>query len=165
MPFSCKLLSIHQNHRLIDAFSRLHIFCVSLPISPILALIPASFCSISFLASILLIHRHDELATGGATAAHDYLSAVISPRFKFQGVALTYSLPKASFFWAVLTFFSQWFIIIAHHISSLLAVSCTAVAVSVFLAFQFATSGVQLHRPSFWPLRLWYDRKDEASMV
>ncbi|KAF8884900.1 hypothetical protein CPB84DRAFT_1788808 [Gymnopilus junonius] len=143
----------------------LHIFCFFLPVSSVLAFISASLCSISFLASILLIHRHEGISTSGADRAFDYLYTVSSPRFKFQGVALAFSLPKAVFLWSILVFFSQWAILLCHYISFKYAAVCVAAVVSVFLAFQLTTSSIQFRKPSFWSLKSKPSEKDEASMV
>jgi hypothetical protein len=142
----------------------LHVFCFFLPIAPLLAFISASLSSLSLLTSALLIHRHEELDKAGASPAHEYLSAVCSTRFKFQGVALAFALPKTFFLWGLLVFLSQWFIILCQHVHITHAIFCIVAIFIVLFAFQFSTSRTQLRRPSFCALR-FNSEKDEASMV
>jgi len=135
----------------------LHGFCFLLPVSPLLAYSSGALTSLSILASGLLIHRHEELAAAGASPAHEYLSAVCSPRFKFQGVAFAFALPKTFFIWGLVVFFSQWAILLCQNMHLTHAVFCLSAVFAILFAIQFATSRTQ--RFSF----KW--NKDEASMV
>jgi len=109
------------------------------------------------LTSALLIHRHEELATAGANPAHEYLTAVCSPKYKFQGVALAFALPKTLFIWGLVVFFSQWSILICQNIPLKHAVFCLGAVFVVLFGIQLATSRTQ--RLSSKP------EKDEASMA
>jgi hypothetical protein len=142
----------------------LHVFCFLLPVSSLLAAISASLSSLSLLTSAFLIHRHEELAQAGASPAHEYLSAVSSSRFKFQGVAFAFALPKTLFLWGLLVFFSQAIVILCKHVHITHAIFCIVAVGLGLVAFQFATSRIQLGRPSFWSLR-FKSQKGETSMV
>ncbi|KDR80108.1 hypothetical protein GALMADRAFT_242345 [Galerina marginata CBS 339.88] len=134
----------------------LHGFCFLLPVSPLLAYISASMTSLSILASALLIHRHEELATAGASPAHEYLTAVSSPRIKFQGVAFAFALPKTFFILGLVVFFSQWSILLCQNMCLTRAILCLGAVFVILIAIQFSTSRKSLFSRS---------EKDEASMV
>ncbi|CAA7270228.1 unnamed protein product [Cyclocybe aegerita] len=138
----------------------LHVFCFFLPLSPSLACVSSGLSSLALMTSVLLIYRHEELDKAGAAPAHDFLQTICSTRFKFQGVALTYAAPKAFFLWSLVTFFSQWAILLCQHLSFHHAAICVAIVLAVLVSFQYATSSVKLTRPA-----LFTKTKDEASMV
>ncbi|KAF8155638.1 hypothetical protein B0H34DRAFT_504436 [Crassisporium funariophilum] len=141
----------------------LHVFCFFLPVQPVVAYISSALACMSLLTGALLIHRHEELEKAGATPAHEYLKAVCSDRFNFQGVALAYSLPKALFLWSLVAFLSQGAVLVCYLSCSTLAIS----AIILFLvAFQRATSTTSL---DFSPVTRIFSRskgiKEDASLV
>jgi hypothetical protein len=138
----------------------LHVFCFFLPVSPLLAYISSTLASLSLLMSGLLIHRHEELAMAGANPGHEYLSDVCSSRFKFQGVALAFALPKTFSLWAVLFLFSQCITIITQHCGLRSLIYVGAVFALLF-AFQSATSRKS---SPIWTLR-FKSSKDESALV
>ena len=109
---------------------RLHILCFFHPVSAVLAYTSSLLASTSFLTGMLLIHRHEQLEGAEAHEAvryslfdckisfpysflqQAYLSGVRSEYFKFQGVAAAYSLPRVLSLVGLITFFSQWFVLI-----------------------------------------------------
>jgi len=144
--------------------SSLHILCFFLPVSPILAYISGSLASLSLLTSVLLIHRHEELDMAGAAPAHAYLDAIRSKHFGMQGAAFAYALPKGLFLFSIIGFFSQWVFIVCRHFCLPQASFCIGTIFVALIAFQYATSRVQLHRPSL-PVRWFRSSKEEECMV
>jgi len=129
--------------------SSLHILCFFLPVSPLLAYVSGTFASLSLLTSVLIIHRHEELDMVGATPANAYLEDIRSKHFGFQGAALAYALPKAFFLYSIVGFFSQWLFIVCQHMCLPRASICIGAVFVVLIAFQYATSHIQLHYPCF----------------
>jgi hypothetical protein len=142
----------------------LHMLCFFLPVSPLLAYVSGSLASLSLLTSVLLIHRHEELDMAGAAPAHAYLEAIQSKYFGMQGAALAYALPKVFFLYSTIGFFSQWFFIVCQHICLPQAYFCIGVIFLALIAFQYATCGIQLHRPSF-PSQWFCSTKEEECVV
>jgi len=120
-----------------------------LPVSPLLAYISGSLACLSLLTSVLLIHRHEELDMAGAAPAHAYLEAIQSKYFGMQGAAFAYALPKAFFLYSITAFLSQWGFIICQHIRLTNASFCIGAIFVALITFQYATSRIQLARPSF----------------
>ncbi|KAF8190439.1 hypothetical protein BJ912DRAFT_965107 [Pholiota molesta] len=140
-----------------------HIFCFFLPISPVLAYTSTSLATLSILTSALLIHRHDELVDATAVTAHEYLDSIISPLFKFQGGAFVFSLPQVFFVYALLTFVSQWIILLCQYVPFPQAAFFLSVIGSVFFAVHVATSRTRLRSPS---LPMWRSKSEkDASIV
>ncbi|KAF8068882.1 hypothetical protein FPV67DRAFT_1095201 [Lyophyllum atratum] len=79
----------------------IHLLLNFIPTQQLLTIFSASCFGASFISSMLLIHRHDSLENATATEALIYLNGVRSDNFKFQWVALAYSLPKALYFWGL----------------------------------------------------------------
>jgi len=146
------------------ALSSLHILCFFLPVSALLAYVSGTLSSLSLLTSVLLIHRHEELDMAGAAPAHAYLGAIRSQRFGFQGAALAYALPKAFFLYSVISFFSQWVFIVCQHICLPQAFICIGAIFVALIAFQYPTTRMQLHYPSF-TIRWFRSAKEEECMV
>ncbi|PPQ81676.1 hypothetical protein CVT25_013354 [Psilocybe cyanescens] len=142
----------------------LHIFCFFLPVYPLLAYLSSSLVALAFVSSAFLVHRHESLDKAGASPAHDYLSTVCSPRFKFQGVALVYALPRTFFLSGSLFAFFQALFILCQHFCIISAASCVGVILSLLLAIHYATSDIQLPSPRKWT-KYFTRTKDEALMV
>lgn len=142
----------------------LHILCFFLPVSPVLAYVSGSLACLSLLTSVLLIHRHEELDMAGAAPAYAYLEAIRSKHFGMQGAAFAYALPKAFFLYSIIAFLSQWGFLICQHICLPHASFCISAIFVALIAFQYATSRIQLPRPSFsiWRFR---SAKEEETMV
>ena len=85
----------------------------------------------------------------GAAPAHAYLEAIQSKYFGMQGAAFAYALPKALFLYSIITFLSQWGFIVCQHICLPHASFCISAMFVALVAFQYATSRIQLPRPSF----------------
>ncbi|KJA18436.1 hypothetical protein HYPSUDRAFT_45299 [Hypholoma sublateritium FD-334 SS-4] len=125
-----------------------HIFCFVLPVSPALAYLSAMLASLSILTSMFLIHRHENLVNATAASAQDFLLSVISPKFKFQSIALAFSLPRAFFLQAMIVFFSQLIVIVRQFVTFLAAAFFVAIICCIFLAVHIATSSEEL-RPIY----------------
>jgi len=89
---------------------------------------------------MFLIHRHEELEVAEAHEAQAYLSRVRSDYFKFQGVAAAYSLPRVLSLVGLITFFSQWFVLIWENNSQMYAISLIFLVLALFLSLQQTTS-------------------------
>ena len=144
--------------------SSLHIFFFFFPMSPLLAYISGSLASLSFLTSVLLIHRHEELEIAGAAPAHAYLEGIRSKYFGLQGAAFAYSLPKAFFLYSIIGFFSQWVSIVCHKTHLPQASFCIGAVFMALIAFQYATSRTQLHCPAF-PIPCFCSAKQDECVV
>jgi cytochrome c oxidase subunit IV len=117
----------------------LHILCIFQPVSTILAYASSLLASTSFLTGMLLIHRHEELEYAEAHEAQTYLSAVRSDYFKFQGVAAAYSLPRVLSLIGLITFFSQWLVLIWENNSQIYAIPLIFLVLAFFLCLQQTT--------------------------
>ncbi|KAF7355801.1 hypothetical protein MVEN_00908200 [Mycena venus] len=126
----------------LGAFSALmlHTFLLAPTPSPYLAVAPASLFVTSLLGSTLLIHRYAPLRGLSAGEAMDYLEAIQSPTFKFQFVALAFSLPHVLNLWGTLVLFANCIFMLAAHFGTGFAVATSVVALFTFLVFQWATS-------------------------
>ncbi|RXW16482.1 hypothetical protein EST38_g9372 [Candolleomyces aberdarensis] len=109
------------------ALLMLHIFCFFLPVSRTLAIVSAGFLSSSILISAILIHYHQDLETGSAGEAYEYLSRNKTKKCRFQGLALLFSLPQAFSLWGLFLMFSQVATFIP---SSYLALSSSGIILS-----------------------------------
>jgi len=118
----------------------LHILCFFHPVSTVLAYTSSLLASSSFLAGILLIHRHEELEVAEAHAAQAYLSAVRSDYFKFQGVAAAFSLPRVLLLVGLFTFFSQWLVLIWENNSNIYAIPLIFLVLALFMSLLQTTS-------------------------
>ena len=144
--------------------SSLHVLYFFLPVSPLLAYISGSLSCLSLLTSVLLIHRHEELDMAGATPAHAYLEAIKSKYFGMQGAAFAYALPKALFLYSIIAFLSQWGFVVCQYIPLPHASFCIGAIFVALIAFQYATSRIQLPSPSF-SIRWFHSVKEEETMV
>lgn len=118
--------------------------------------------SLSILTSTFLIHRHENLVNATAASAQDFLLSIISPKFKFQPVALAFSLPRAFLFQAMIVFFSQLIVILRQFVAFSAAAFFVAVICSVFLAVHVATSSEEL-RPHYLSLFKLLATKEKAT--
>ena len=100
----------------------------------------------------------------GAAPAHSYLEAIQSKYFGMQGAAFAYALPKASFLYSIIAFLSQWGFIVSQYIYFPHASFCIGAIFIALIAFQYATSRIQLPRPSF-STRWLRSVKEEETMV
>ena len=100
----------------------------------------------------------------GASAAHAYLEAIQSRYFGMQGAAFAYALPKTLFLYSIIAFVSQWGFIIHQYICLPYASFCIGGIFGALIAFQYATSRIQLRRPSF-SYRWLRSAKEEETMV
>ncbi|KAH9478561.1 hypothetical protein JR316_0009018 [Psilocybe cubensis] len=141
----------------------LHMFCFFLPVYPVLAYTSSSLAALAFISSAYLIYRHDGLDTSGAASAHDFLSNVCSSRFKFQGVALAYALPRTFFMSSSLSAFLQVLFVICQYFRIVSAAACLGVIFAVILAIHLAISETKLPNPL--NLTRLFVPKDEAAMV
>ncbi|KAF9485031.1 hypothetical protein BDN70DRAFT_848640 [Pholiota conissans] len=139
-----------------------HAFCFFLPISPALAYSSATLSTLSILTSAVLINRHDELSAASAVPAHEFLSSIISPIFKFQGAAFIYSLPKVLFVYGLLAFVSQWIIILCQFLPLSQVAFFISVIATVFFALHVATSRTRLRAPI---LPSWRHNAKETSIA
>jgi cytochrome c oxidase subunit IV len=89
---------------------------------------------------MFLIHRHEELEVAEAHKAQAYLSGVRSDYFKFQGVAAAYSLPRVLSLVGLITFFSQWLVLIWENNSQMYAILLIFLVLALFLSLQQTTS-------------------------
>jgi len=127
----------------------LHVLLLLLPVSPELLVISAALLFASIATSVLLLYRHEGLETGGAPVAHAYLTGVSSKRFKFQLVALAFSLPNTFYLLGLITFFLHGIFLINGTLSSNLSIGCVAGVAVLVIAFQRATSQNRLPRLRF----------------
>lgn len=127
----------------------LHVLLLFFPVLPELLVISAALLFASMVTSVLLVYRHEGLETGGAPVAHAYLTGVCSKRFKFQLVALAFSLPNTFYLLGLITFFLHGIVLINGALSSNLSIACLAVVVVLVVAFQCATSQSRLPRLRF----------------
>jgi len=144
--------------------SSLHILYFFLPVSSLLAYVSGGLASLNLLTSVLLIHRHEEFDVVGATPAHAYLGAIQSKYFGVQGAAFAYALPRACFLYSIIGFFSQWVFIVYQHICLPQASFCIGATFVALIAFQYATSRIQLRRPSF-PIQWFHSVKEEERVA
>jgi hypothetical protein len=100
----------------------------------------------------------------GAASAHAYLKAIRSKYFGMQGAAFAYALPKAFFLYSIIAFLSQWGFIVCHHICLPHASFCVGAIFVALIAFQYATSRIQLPSLSF-SIQSFRSAKDEGTMV
>lgn len=118
--------------------------------------------SLSILSSTFLIHRHDELTDASAAVAHDFLSSMMSHRFKFQATAFVFALPKAFFLHGLLAFFSQLIVILYQFVTVSQAAMFVAVIGSVFLVLHYATSTTPLPTPSLAAFKFKSEKPEES---
>ncbi|KAJ7037864.1 hypothetical protein C8F04DRAFT_1090440 [Mycena alexandri] len=118
----------------------MQLFIFTLTPSIYLAVASASLFVASLLASMLLVHRFDPLQGICVTDAMDYLESIQSPTFKFQFVALVYSLPHALNLWGILVFFVNCIYMLAMHFGTKFAVGISVIALLGVLVFQWTTS-------------------------
>lgn len=123
----------------------LQIACFFLPFFPLLFYTSTSLAILSISTSYLLVHKHQPLSNAGAGPAHDYLSAVCSPRIKFQGVAFAYALPKTFFLSGFLASFSQVVYILCHYVSPHFLLLSGTVLSSALLITDYATRHTQFN--------------------
>jgi hypothetical protein len=91
--------------------------------SPALTIATSLICSMSILAGMHLLVRHQELADSSASLAVQYLQANRSNTFGFQHMALIFSLPKALCLWSLGFFVAHWIFIAARMISTVTAIA------------------------------------------
>ncbi|KAJ7713702.1 hypothetical protein B0H16DRAFT_1667299 [Mycena metata] len=118
----------------------LQAFVFALTPSISLAVTSASLFVASLLLSMLLVHRFDPLQGICVTDAMDYLESIQSPTFKFQFVALVYSLPQALNLWGILVFFMNCVYMLATQFGTKFAVWISVIALLGVLVFQWTTS-------------------------
>jgi len=118
----------------------LHIVCFFHPVSTVLAYISSLLASTSLLTGMLLIHRHEKLEVVEAQEAQAYLSGIRSDHFKFQGVAAAYSLPRVLSLLGLITFFSQWLVLIWENNSEIFAIPLILLVLAFFLWLQQTTT-------------------------
>jgi hypothetical protein len=117
----------------------LHIFLLALTPPPSLAVASASLFVTSLLASTLLVNRYAPLQGVAAAQAMEYLEAIQSPAFKFQFVALVFSLPHTLNLWGTLAIFLNCIFMLATCYSTGFAAGVCVAAFLAFLAFQWTT--------------------------
>ena len=100
----------------------------------------------------------------GAAPAHAYLEAIQPKYFCMQGAAFAYALPKAFFLYSFIVLLSQLGFIIYQYIRLPYASFCIGVIFVALIAFQYATSRIQLPRLS---ISNWWlgSTKEEESVV
>ncbi|KAF8206670.1 hypothetical protein K438DRAFT_1816255 [Mycena galopus ATCC 62051] len=117
----------------------LHIFLLALTPPPSLAVASASLFVTSLLASMLLVNRYAPLEGVAAAQAMEYLEAIQSPTFKFQFVALVFSLPHTLNLWGTLAIFLNCIFMLATCYSTGFAAGVCVAAFLAFLVFQWTT--------------------------
>lgn len=143
----------------------LHVLLVFVPSSPLLALISSSCLGASLIFSTLLVYRHEPLEDATATRAFIYLDSIRSDRFKFQLVSFVYSLPKALYFWSLVAFFANWFLVLARHTGIRFTIGFLCLCCLAMLAFQRTTSETALPYRSPWSYLLPRKDSDEESLA
>lgn len=136
----------------------MHILCFLHPVSSALAYASGLLASAGLLTGILLLHRHEGLEVAEAHEAvrylllitkigfslpplqQAYLNEVRSQKFKFQGVALAYSLPRVLLLAGFVAFFCQWVVIIWRNNNPIYAVPLICLILSAFLGLQNITA-------------------------
>ncbi|KAJ6541113.1 hypothetical protein B0H10DRAFT_2137534, partial [Mycena sp. CBHHK59/15] len=118
----------------------LHAFLLALDSYPTLAVASASLFGASLLGSTLLIHRYQPLQGITAVQAMDYLESIQSPTFKFQFVALVFSIPHALHLWGLLVFFANCISMLVTYFGTGFAAGISFMALLALLVFQWTTS-------------------------
>jgi len=118
----------------------LHILCYFLPVLSSLAYVSGILAGTSLLTGIFLVHRHEGLEVTEAYKAQAYLSGVRSDYFKFQGVAVAYSIPRVLLLVGFVVFFSQGAVLIWNNTPLICAIVLILFIFGFFLGLEQTTS-------------------------
>ncbi|KAF8814750.1 hypothetical protein BYT27DRAFT_6959207 [Phlegmacium glaucopus] len=124
----------------------LHIVCLFQHVSSYLAYASSIMASTSLLTGILLLHRHEGMDNAEAHQAQTYLNGVRSDRFKFQGVALAYSLPRVFSLVGFVALFCQWAVLIWENNHPIQAIPFIFLILAFFVGLQQLTSQTSILR-------------------
>jgi len=100
---------------------------------PTVTAVTALVCSMSALASMLLLTRHQELLSCSASNAVRYLGTIQSDTFGFQHMAFIFSLPKALCLWSFVLLISHWILIVARMVHITTAIGPVLVVLALVL--------------------------------
>jgi hypothetical protein len=93
----------------------------------------------------------------------DYLESIQSPVFKFQLVALAFSLPKALLLWGCLVLLANCLLLVAKYFGLRLALVFTVLSLLVILALYGTTSATL--RPSWAKFMGLFRRESEDAAI
>ncbi|KAJ7924641.1 hypothetical protein B0H13DRAFT_2184436 [Mycena leptocephala] len=131
--------------------------------SPALLTASAALFSSALGSSILLEHRYEPMEGLSATDAMDYLESIQSPVFKFQLVALAFSLPKALLLWGCLVLLANCLLLVAKYFGLRLALVFAVLSLLVILVLYGTTSATLC--PSWAKFMRIFRQKSEDAAV
>ncbi|KAJ7475333.1 hypothetical protein B0H11DRAFT_2428384 [Mycena galericulata] len=119
-----------------------HAFLFPLNANATLAAISAAILVTSFITAKILLHCYDSFGNLTADEAREYLQTICSPTFKFQFVALTFSLPRTLQIWGLLVLLANFGIVFTRQFSNEAAIVVSTVAGFVALAFIYTLTAM-----------------------
>ncbi|KAF7316413.1 hypothetical protein MIND_00160100 [Mycena indigotica] len=118
----------------------LHMFFLVTPSCLSLAIASTALLGASILASVVLLHRFEPMQDLCAAEAMNYLDTIESQTFKFQFVALAFSLPRTFYLWGLLAVVANCISMFACFFGRGLAAAVLVGVAVVFLLLQWTTS-------------------------
>ncbi|KAJ6560658.1 hypothetical protein B0H10DRAFT_1966896 [Mycena sp. CBHHK59/15] len=128
---------------------------------PALLTVSATLFISALMSSILLEHIYEPMEDLSATDAMNYLERIQSPVFKFQFIALAFSIPKALQLWGYLMLLANCLLLVSNYFGLRVAVGFTGLLCLVILALYVTTSGT-LHLSWGKCMRLF--RREDATI-
>ncbi|KAJ6608164.1 hypothetical protein B0H10DRAFT_1955627 [Mycena sp. CBHHK59/15] len=128
---------------------------------PALLTVSATLFISALMSSILLEHIYEPMEDLSATDAMNYLERIQSPVFKFQFIALAFSIPKALQLWGYLMLLANCLLLVSNYFGLRVAVGFTGLLCLVILALYVTTSGM-LHLSWGKCMRLF--RREDATI-
>ncbi|KAJ6608132.1 hypothetical protein B0H10DRAFT_2303725 [Mycena sp. CBHHK59/15] len=111
---------------------------------PAVSTVSISLFGSSLMSSVFLAQRYEPMQRNTATQAMNYLESIQSPRFKFQFVALVFSLPKALHLWGFVVLLANYLLLAAQCLGFRTAIGLSALSLFIFLTLYCTTSEVCL---------------------
>ncbi|KAJ7255766.1 hypothetical protein C8J57DRAFT_599190 [Mycena rebaudengoi] len=122
--------------------------------------VSASLFGCSLIASTFLIHKYESMKNITAAKAMDYLDTIQSQFFKFQLVALVFSLPKALHLWGSVLLLGNAILFVMGRLSFEVAMILLGVAMGLMLGLYCITSSAFISARARFACLLRMDREE-----
>ncbi|KAJ6612339.1 hypothetical protein B0H10DRAFT_2192478 [Mycena sp. CBHHK59/15] len=138
-------LMFEQSFFFTEQLSSLHLpFLVLGSPLPVVSTVSISLFGSSLMSSIFLTQCYEPMQRNTATQAMNYLETIQSPTFKFQFVALVFSLPKMLQLWGFLVLLANCILLAAQYLGFRVAIGLSGLAIVILLTLYCTTSEIFL---------------------
>ncbi|KAJ6611995.1 hypothetical protein B0H10DRAFT_335153 [Mycena sp. CBHHK59/15] len=138
-------LMFEQSFFFTERLSSLHLpFLVLGSPVPAVSTVSISLFGSSLMSSIFLTQHFEPMQRNTATQAMNYLETIQSPTFKFQFVALVFSLPKMLQLWGFLVLLANCMLLAAQYLGFRVAIGLSGLALFILLTLYCTTSEIFL---------------------